>query len=459
MSSRSVSGSLHDSFNSYQQPSGGSSQPYGVSGQSQMYPQSGEGSGYGSTSDSYATQNMQRTAAAAAAAGSSFGHSPMPAAYPVLGGENFAPSYNASGKHFSGPSASVHLDVNGIKGVPTNSELSMSTGSSKADAKPTAKDPKAEGDKKAEGEEGTTDSTTEASAAWYSKIKDKVWDIGSKISEFAHKHLSADNASLLLTILKIKPLVIALLLFPPGIAVTAFTIGIAITVIRPSIAQKNATIFAMSARTVGLYAMFQSIKEAVFMGLSATPQLHLVAVAVYLFVSARCFVFAENISPIFKKTEGDVKKEADVKKKDDEETEIGHSEAVSGFRQWGLASKAPEQSPERDDQTTSGGSGGSDSASGSARAAASSSLRSKGASSAPAFVPQRETSSPVDDFEHVPGSGAASPPLSAPVASGAYAQPLSATSLRPAPFVPGYPPSSVSGFGSGNNSAYGSNQH
>lgn len=408
---------------------GGSSQPL-TSGQSQLY--SGEGSGYGSVSAPYGSQS--RTAAAAA--GSPFGHSPMPVAYPPSVNGSLSSSL-MSGTSFSGPSASVHLDVNGIKGVPTNVELNMSTGSSKADGKPAAKDSKVDGEKKAEGEEGAADPAAEASEAWYSKIKGKIWDVGGKISEFAHNHLSADNASLLLTILKVKPLVIALLLFPPGIAVTVFAIGVAITIIRPSIAEKNPTTFSMAARTIGLYSIFQGIKEAVLMGLSSTPQLHLVAVATYLFVTSVCFKLAENLSPIFKKKESDVKEAEGKAKANTTEEETGHTEAVKGLKMLGLASKAPGQAPERDDQSTSSGSG-----SGGGRV----SSRGKGGSAAPGFLPQREAgaSSPDDDFEHVSGSGAASSTPSArdPEASG-YS-----TSARPAPYAPSFGSVGYSGSGS-----------
>jgi hypothetical protein len=240
----------------------------------------------------------------------------------------YAASAAASPGSFYGASASVAID--GHKGLPTNVEHNMSTGPLKSDATPSAKDSKAEGEQK----EVVADAA-EASEAWYSKIKGKIWEIGSKISEFAHKNLSIDNANLALTVLKVKPLVIALLLFPPGIAVTVFAIGVAVTIIRPSIAEKNPTAFSMAARTIGLYSIFQSIKEAVLMGLSSTPQLHLVAVATYLFVTSVCFKLAENLSPIFKKKEGD------VKKSEGSEEEEQHTEAVRGLKLLGQAAPEP----------------------------------------------------------------------------------------------------------------------
>lgn len=224
-------------------------------------------------------------------------------------------------------------------------------------AQPAAQDLKTDGDKDTkkpvvQGQENAEATENKDDTSFYTKVKDKFYWVGDKISELAHSNIKdEDNANLLLTILKVKPLAFILLFMPPFVAVAALTILFTVTVLKPSAILNNAASVAFASRTLGLYSLVSSIKEAILMGFSTTPQWHLAAVATYFFFARTCFVLAENIAPIFKNQKAIDDKGPLDKKAGDKPAEEPKKEEVNnltGLKLLGQANKARVEKAERE---------------------------------------------------------------------------------------------------------------
>lgn len=164
----------------------------------------------------------------------------------------------------------------------------------------------------------------------FNYLKSKVISVGTYVEDLANKHMSPNGAQFLLTLLKVKPFALLLLLLPTWAVITAFTIGIAVVIIQPSVALAKPGLSSICAGSIGLYSIMHAVKEALWMGLSSMPQLHLVAVVAHLFVSSICFKFSQNITE-------EQKKQAD---KANGKEEVNQP---SGLKLLGLGSKPQHQ--------------------------------------------------------------------------------------------------------------------